>query len=124
VVVDGSGQSGSHDRDSDGMEETIVISSIDAGRIVAGDAQVFYDAVRSKVGDWALLPRLLECITTPSADDIDGESEAGIAEYNGDSLTVSGPDVGLESEVEISRFAPTQDLSEADIALKDSILEV
>ncbi|MFG9036393.1 ATP-binding protein, partial [Pseudomonas paraeruginosa] len=37
---------------------TIVISSQDAGRIIAGDdAQSFYDGVRGKVGDWGLLPR-------------------------------------------------------------------
>lgn len=56
VVVDGSAQSDSHDCDGDGLDETIVIAPKDAGRIVSGDAQGFYDAVRSKVGDWRLLP--------------------------------------------------------------------
>lgn len=56
VVVDGSAESGSHDRDGDGFAETIVIASKDAGRIVSGDAQGFYNAVRSKVGDWGLMP--------------------------------------------------------------------
>lgn len=56
LVVDGSAHSGPYDRDGDGHAETIVISAQDAGRIVSGDAQAFYDAVRSKVGDWGLLP--------------------------------------------------------------------
>lgn len=56
VVVDGSGQSEAYDRDGDGFCETIVVSSKDAGRIVAGDAQAFYDAVRMKADTWQLLP--------------------------------------------------------------------
>lgn len=57
IVIDDSTQSGPHDRDGDNFDETIVISSKDAGRIVAGnDAQSFYDAVRGKVDDWGLLP--------------------------------------------------------------------
>ena len=56
VVTDDSVHSDSYDRDNDGIEETIVIAAKDAGRIVAGDAQEFYNAVRSKVGDWSLLP--------------------------------------------------------------------
>lgn len=57
IVVDSSLQSDSRDNDGDGFRESIVISSSDAGRIVKGDAQVFYEAVRAKVGDWRLLPR-------------------------------------------------------------------
>lgn len=57
VVIDDSNRSDSYDRDGDGMEETIIISATDAGRIVVGDAQGFYDAVRSRVGDWSLFPR-------------------------------------------------------------------
>lgn len=57
IVVDSSSQSGPHDRDGDKFTETVVISSQDAGRIVAGnDAQSFYDGVRAKIGDWGLLP--------------------------------------------------------------------
>jgi hypothetical protein len=29
---------------------------MDAGRIISGDAQGFYDVVRSKIGSWGLLP--------------------------------------------------------------------
>lgn len=57
VVVDSSPYSADRDHDGDGFAETIIISNVDAGRIVAGDAQVYYDSVRSKVGDWRLLPR-------------------------------------------------------------------
>ncbi|MFG8085847.1 ATP-binding protein [Pseudomonas aeruginosa] len=58
IVVDASLHSSPHDRDGDKYTETIVISSQDAGRIIAGDdAQSFYDGVRGKVGDWGLLPR-------------------------------------------------------------------
>lgn len=57
IVVDASPQSGPHDRDGDKYTETIVISTRDAGRIIAGnDAQSFYDGVRAKVDDWGLLP--------------------------------------------------------------------
>lgn len=68
VVVDDSTRSGSFDRDDDGMEETIVIAAKDAGRIVAGDAQTFYDAVRGKVGDWSLLPPQVR--VSPSSVDV------------------------------------------------------
>ncbi|MDS1138957.1 ATP-binding protein [Pusillimonas sp. SM2304] len=56
VVVDGSPISDAHDHDGDGFQESIFISPMDAGRIVGGDAQGFYDAVRAKVGSWRLLP--------------------------------------------------------------------
>lgn len=62
VVIDGSMQSDARDQDSDGYSETIVISATDAGRIVAGDAQVFYSSVRLKVGDWRLLPTKIEAV--------------------------------------------------------------
>ncbi|KAB2900825.1 MAG: ATP-binding protein [Dokdonella sp.] len=56
VVIDGSRLSDAHDHDGDGFEESIAISPEDAGRIVGGDAQGLYEAVRAKVGDWRLLP--------------------------------------------------------------------
>ncbi len=56
IVVDDSPISNAVDRDSDGFEEIIVIGKADAGRVVGGDAQAFYDSVRAKVGDWALPP--------------------------------------------------------------------
>jgi len=56
IVVDNSSQSGARDHDGDGYPESIFISLQDAGRMVAGDAQSFYEAVRNKVGRWGLLP--------------------------------------------------------------------
>lgn len=56
IVIDGSAKSDSHDWDGDGLPESVVVAAKDAGRIVAGDAQAFYDAVRAKVGEWRLLP--------------------------------------------------------------------
>jgi hypothetical protein len=54
IVVDDSPVSDAKDRDGDGFEETMVIGARDAGRIVAGDAQAFYDSVRAKVADWSM----------------------------------------------------------------------
>ncbi|WP_371762660.1 ATP-binding protein [Massilia sp.] len=56
VVVDGTPESLPRDHDGDGFAETIVVSALDAGQVVAGDAQSFYDKVSAKIGDWGLLP--------------------------------------------------------------------
>ncbi|MCD9027830.1 hypothetical protein LDO26_06385 [Luteimonas sp. BDR2-5] len=56
IVVDGSSTSNALDHDGDGFHESISVSPQDAGRIVGGDAQGFYETVRAKVGDWRLLP--------------------------------------------------------------------
>lgn len=56
VVIDGSIESDAHDWDRDGFAESVVIAAKDASHIVAGDAQGFYDAVRTKIDDWRLLP--------------------------------------------------------------------
>lgn len=89
IVVDASLQSSPHDRDGDKYTETIVISSRDAGRIIAGnDAQSFYDGVRAKVDDWGLLPpqasvigtTLVQPDITPSDDAKTGESTVAPAE--------------------------------------------
>lgn len=66
IVIDGSQQSDAFDHDNDGFTESIFISPKDADRIVAGDAKIFYGAVKSKVGDWRLLPATLR-----STDHID-----------------------------------------------------
>ncbi len=55
VIVDNSPRSSARDHDGDGFDETITIGLDDAGRIVGGDPASFYDSVRAKVGDWALL---------------------------------------------------------------------
>lgn len=56
IVIDGSPDSGPRDLDGDGFAETIVISPGDAGKIVGNAPNGFYEAVRSKVGTWRLLP--------------------------------------------------------------------
>lgn len=56
IIVDASACSDCRDTDGDGMPETIVICNADAGRIAIGDASAFYDAVKTKVGHWKLLP--------------------------------------------------------------------
>lgn len=60
VVVDGSRESDVIDHDADGFLESIYISPKDAGQIVGGDAGSFYSKVRSKIGNWGLLPINLE----------------------------------------------------------------
>jgi DNA phosphorothioation-dependent restriction protein DptH len=54
IIVDDTPRSEARDCDGDGFEETIVIGLEDAGRIIAKDAQVFYDSVRAKVGNWGM----------------------------------------------------------------------
>lgn len=66
IVIDGSEKSDSYDWDGDGLPESVVIAAKDAGRIVAGDALTFYDAVRAKVGKWRLLPSLDEALPSVS----------------------------------------------------------
>lgn len=107
VVVDGSVLSDSHDRDGDGLDETIVISSKDAGRIIAGDAQAFYDAVRSQVGDWGLFPPLEESSSTLTPTDATpsdaGQGEASTVSIEGAAQVIlaSGAPLG-----EVSRLDP------------------
>lgn len=68
VVVDGSLQSDARDHDGDGFDESIFISTKDAGRIVASDAQGFYESVRAKVGNWRLLPQPVLAIDADPGD--------------------------------------------------------
>lgn len=56
LVVDNSPRSGVKDHDGDGFEETINISSEDAGKIVSGDPAEFYGQVYARVGSWELVP--------------------------------------------------------------------
>lgn len=56
IIIDSSSTSDALDYDNDGFNETIVISHADAGKIVSGDCESLYKAVRAKVGDWRLLP--------------------------------------------------------------------
>lgn len=69
IVIDGTPQSAPRDHDNDGFNETIIISATDAGQMVSGDAQIFYDQVRPKVKDWELFPKP----TTKEADTLNGD---------------------------------------------------
>jgi len=120
VVIDDSARSDSYDRDGDGLEETVVIAVKDAGRIVAGDAQTFYDAVRLKVGDWSLLPPPMSLTTLANEAPVAMTSEStcpspsenvDVAEETGHarmeelsqattSVETSGPEVASQQEPE------------------------
>lgn len=116
VVVDESAQSDSYDRDRDGVEETIVIASIDAGRIVAGDAQEFYNAVRSKVGDWGLFPRIAEDKSTSSEILIVETSEVAKTESNDSNKTIKEDEITHEIKVKTELTISNQSLIDTDNA--------
>jgi hypothetical protein len=56
IILDDNPSSRPQDFDNDGFEETIVIGREDAGNVVANDPASFYDMVRSRLGDWQLMP--------------------------------------------------------------------
>ncbi|TBC13024.1 ATP-binding protein [Rhizobium ruizarguesonis] len=72
IIVDDTVISDAVDRDGDGFEETMIIGTRDAGRIVAGDAQGFYDSVRAKVEGWSMGAR--------RAGQLDESAEVAIAD--------------------------------------------
>jgi DNA phosphorothioation-dependent restriction protein DptH len=77
IVVDDSPISDALDRDGDGFEETVVVGAADAGRIVGGDAQAFYNGVRAKVGDWAFPPGASEPASVGEAPPEGGDDLPG-----------------------------------------------
>lgn len=91
IVVDTSPQSGPRDYDTDGLLESIVISTIDAGKIVFGDSQLFYDAVRSAVMDWSLF-------SSAHAQEVD----PAIQEQDNLEESISVDDKDMKTEIEIS----------------------
>jgi hypothetical protein len=105
IVVDDSAVSDALDRDGDGFEETIVVGKSDAGRVVGGDAQAFYDSVRAKVGDWALPPnapvasdeaagasdRPPTAVARTPAVDAAGEQGQAAGGESGDEATLADP---------------------------------
>ena len=56
IVIDASPHSQQSDQDGDGFDETITINREDAATIATGDPRSFYDSVRSRLGDWSLVP--------------------------------------------------------------------
>lgn len=83
IVIDDSHESCPYDRDGDKYSETIVISKKDAGQIVSSsNAQKFYDDVRTKVGDWGLLPPAVDKVSievTPSEGEQQSDAEATVS---------------------------------------------
>ena len=69
VIIDDTPVSDARDRDGDQFQEVIIVGAADAGRIVAADAQSFYDSVRAKVGDWELGTRQAADLGAGRADD-------------------------------------------------------
>jgi DNA phosphorothioation-dependent restriction protein DptH len=111
IVVDNSPQSDARDQDSDGFHESIFISIQDAGRMVAGDAQIFYDAVRAKVGNWNLIPKAknepsdeepLVDILTQLPDSSVGLSES----YAQDSAVQSGAELNITESLSNLELVP------------------
>jgi len=112
IVIDDSVMSGSHDRDGDDMKETIVIAAKDAGLIVAGDAQQFYDAVRSKVGDWSLLPKAVTRAATIAERPVVVAPKSTGSDPNDDNpvahVTRYSPNGGVEVDPPIIPPEPTE----------------
>ncbi|WP_454907284.1 hypothetical protein [Variovorax gossypii] len=104
VVMDGSSNSEPRDHDGDGFPESVFISPKDAGRMVAGNAQDFYDAVRAKIGRWQLLP-------------LPGQAKE--VEDSGES-SVSSP-VNLDAGTDKTAGLPPQELTTANVAAAASI---
>lgn len=82
VIIDDSLASDARDSDGDGFEETIVIGMEDAGRIVAGDADAFYESVRARLGDWHFRGASLVSASAGAqgAGDAQGEDAAPVEE--------------------------------------------
>jgi hypothetical protein len=100
VVIDTSPVSDAKDNDGDGFMETIVISMKDAGRIVSGDAQIFYESVINKIDKWNFLP-------------------------DSNSYQIQGPTIDpiKVSEVEPITAIPTAN-SQPNIAVENSVLQL
>jgi hypothetical protein len=83
IVVDESHSSTSRDHDRDGFDETVIVGSEDAGKIVAGDPTAFYGMVHARLGDWDLMPKkttrqaAAEAAPTPT-EAIAGEAPAEV----------------------------------------------
>jgi hypothetical protein len=67
VLIEGSANSQPSDSDGDGFQETLVLSMVDAGRIVAGDPGDLYEAIKKTLGSWRLHPQAASA--KPSSDD-------------------------------------------------------
>ena len=113
IVIDASHQSSPHDRDGDNFPETIVISSRDAGRIIAGtDVQNFYDGVRAKVDDWGLLPHQDGVTTTPL--DVAKSYTSDTVETHEPASASASAEHASESIIKLTEKAETTELNSGD----------
>lgn len=78
IVIDGTQLSAPRDIDGDGFLETIELSQADAAEIVRGDGQPIYDAVRLKVGDWDMLPRVSKIAPARTVQTVPKDSSADV----------------------------------------------
>lgn len=114
IILDDSPSSKPKDFDNDGFEETIVIGREDAGEVVAGDPSSFYDTVRTRLGDWRLMPGPAPAADTVSApyvakeaaaaegpDQVDEACEDLAVEIVSPSLAETGPAGGHQVTTEL-----------------------
>lgn len=112
LVVDGTPMSDARDHDGDGFNESISISPKDAGKIVGGDPQGFYEAVRAKVGDWRLMPPQVDACDLPYADNSPGQPPASMG--GAASETASGASsVAPEDAGAVPLGSPKKDMAPA-----------
>ncbi|MFC0593745.1 ATP-binding protein [Ottowia pentelensis] len=88
IVIDGSPNTGPADRDGDGFEESIVVSLQDAARILSGDGEPLYAAMRARLGAWETKPAPKAATTATTPSPISGPTDEG--ESNADSTPPSG----------------------------------
>lgn len=112
LIIDSNKSSRPIDFDGDGFQETINITSEDAGLIVAGDPSELYEQIRSKVGHWRLLPESGES-TTVSQDRFNGRDEVG--DSLADQTGPRGPLVPVKEPVTIYVIAGDSETTKADV---------
>lgn len=113
IIIDDSPVSDAIDRDGDGFEEVIVVGTKDAGRIVAGDAQAFYDGVKGKVADWGLGVREQTSKAVTAKPSV-GESE--VAEEEGGVVRMIEADVPKDVFIVVPPSSPaTSSLLEEEV---------
>jgi len=109
VVVENSHRSGVKDHDADGFEETISISSEDAGKIVAGDPSELYGQVRARAGKWELVPE----ITRKSASAVGTSPGPSVADrgesFDDENSVPKRPDQPVEASLPKSDLQDTSD---------------
>ncbi|EOH6077526.1 ATP-binding protein [Burkholderia cenocepacia] len=117
IVVDGTSTSDAMDYDGDGFSESISISSSDAGRMVAGDAQAFYEAVRAKIGNWQLFP---VCTTDSSGPERDPKIEVMVEREEEERTSTTLAEIQETSAMEVD--LKSQDANEYEDVLQETVV--